>query len=285
MRAAELKSGNFFGQVTRRHVCAGVTISEICHPGARCVPLHSHESAYFSLLLGGGYRETFGRRTIQYGLHTISFHPPGTVHRGEFDASGGRMLAIELPHTWLDRVRDFAPPPAFSHYRAGGPLAWLAFRLHREYRRSDAASPLIIEGILLEMLAEVSRRRPCDDSADPAWLAVAVELLRAEFQRSLTLGEVARRVCVHPAHLSRVFRRKYRQTVGEFVNELRVRYAIERMAHDVPLSELSLAAGFADQSHFTRVFRAHTGSTPARFRASNGSRPRPANRNSRLLHS
>jgi AraC family transcriptional regulator len=285
MSAAELKSGNFFGQVTRRYVCAGATISEICHPRARRVPLHSHESAYFSLLLGGSYRESFGRRTIQYGLQAISFHPPGTVHRGEFDASGGRMFAIELAHAWLDRVRDFAPPPACSHYRAGGPLAWLASRLHREYRRSDAASPLTIEGILLEMLAEVSRRRPCDDSADPAWLAVAVELLRAEFQRSLTLGEVARQVRVHPAHLSRVFRRKYRQTVGEFVNELRVSYAIHHMAHDVPLSELSLAAGFADQSHFTRVFRASTGITPAKFRASNSSRPRAGSRNSRLHRS
>ncbi len=272
MRAAELKSGNFFGQVTHRYVCAGATFSDVRHPKARRVPLHSHESAYFSLLLGGGYQETFGRRTIQYGLRAISFHPSGTVHRGEFDAAGGRLFAIELGSAWLDRVRDFAPPPAFSHYRAGGPLAWLASRLHREYRHSDAASRLTIEGILLEMLAEVSRRRPCDDSAHPAWLALAVEFLRAEFQRSLTLGEVARQVRVHPAHLSRVFRRNYRQTVGEFVNELRVRYALERLAQDVPLSELSLAAGFADQSHFTRVFRALTGTTPAKFRGS--SKPR-----------
>jgi len=179
------------------------------------------------------------------------------------------MFAIELSHAWLDRVRDFAPPPAFSHYRAGGPLAWLASRLHLESRHRDAASRLTIEGIVLEMLAEVSRRRPCDESAGPPWLALAVDLLHAEFQRNLTLGEVARQVRVHPAHLSRVFRRKYRQTVGEFVNELRVRYAIERLAQDVPLSELSLSAGFADQSHFTRVFRGLIGTTPAKFRASN----------------
>jgi len=172
-------------------------------------------------------------------------------------------------------VRDFAPPPAFSHYCAVGPLAWLASRLHREYRQSDAASRLTIEGIVLEMLAEVSRRRPCDESADPAWLALAVDLLRAEFQRTLTLGEVARQVRVHPAHLSRVFRRKYRQTVGEFVNELRVRYAMERLAQDIPLSELSLSAGFADQSHFTSVFRALTGITPAKFRSSNRLRQHP----------
>jgi AraC family transcriptional regulator len=272
MSATELKPGNFFGEVTHKYVWAGATISEVEHPRARRVPLHGHESAYFSLLLGGGYRETFGDRTIEYGLRAISFHPPGTVHRGEFGAAGGRIFAIELASPWLHRVRDFAPPPPFSHYRAGGPLAWLATRLYREYRQNDAASRLTIEGILLEMLAELSRSRPLDESAEPPWLAAAVELLRAEFQRSLTLSDVAGQVRVHPAHLSRVFRRKYRQTVGEFVNELRVRYAMERLADDVSLSELSLSAGFADQSHFTRVFRALTGTTPAKFRASHRSR-------------
>jgi AraC family transcriptional regulator len=285
MSAAELKPGNFFGKVTRRFVWAGATISEVCHPKARRLPLHSHESAYFSLLLAGGYRETFGERTIEYGLRAVSFHPPGTTHRGEIGAAGGRLFAVELGRAWLDRVRDFAPLPPFSHYRAGGPLAWLATRLHREYKQNDAASRLTIEGILLEMLAEVSRSRPLDESAEPAWLAAAVELLRAEFQRSLTLAEVARQVRVHPAHLSRVFRRKYRRTVGEFVNELRVRYAMERLAQDVPLSELSLSAGFADQSHFTRVFRALIGTTPAKFRTSHRSPPDHANHGSRTYQS
>jgi AraC family transcriptional regulator len=35
-----------------------------------------------------------------------------------------------------------------------------------------------------------------------------------------------------------------------------------------PLAELSVEAGFADQSHFTRLFRARTGLTPATYRRS-----------------
>ncbi len=268
MTATALKPGQFFGSVTRKFVCAGATISEVCHPKPRRVPLHSHDACYFSLLVGGSYSETFGRQTIHYGLRSVAFHPPGTVHCGEIGRCGGRLFAIELESAWLERVRDVAPPPTYSHYRPGGSLAWLAARLRREYRQRDAASRLTIEGILLEMLAEVSRRRPGGETVEPRWLASAVELLRAEFQRSLTLGEIARQVCVHPAHLSRVFRRKYGQTVGEYVNELRVQYAMEQLARDVSLSDLSLAAGFADQSHFTRVFRTLTGTTPAKFRAS-----------------
>jgi AraC family transcriptional regulator len=266
--AAALKPGQFYGNVRRKFVCAGATISEVCHPKPRRVPLHSHHACYFSLLLGGGYCETFGRRTIEYGLHSIAFHPPGTVHSGEIGRSGGRLFAIELEDVWLNRVRDFAPPRAYSHYSPGGELAWLAARLYREYKHGEAASPLAIEGILLEMLGEVSRVRAVGESGEPRWLVTAVDLLHAEFQRSLTLGEIARQVRVHPVHLSRVFRGKYGQTVGEYLNVLRIRYAIEQLERDTPLSDLSLAAGFADQSHFTRVFRALTGTTPAKFRAS-----------------
>jgi AraC-like DNA-binding protein len=33
----------------------------------------------------------------------------------------------------------------------------------------------------------------------------------------------------------------------------------------VPLAELALAAGFADQAHFTRMFRSTLGVTPGRY--------------------
>ena len=36
---------------------------------------------------------------------------------------------------------------------------------------------------------------------------------------------------------------------------------------DRPLAEIAAEAGFADQSHFTRLFRRYLGTTPGRFRA------------------
>jgi len=267
MNAAVLKPGQFFGRVARKYSAGGATLSEVRHPRPRRVPVHGHEACYFCHLLGGDYSETFNDETIQYSLRSIAFHPPGTVHRGEIGAAGGRLFAIELDGRWLERVREIAPPRSFSYYRAGGELAWLAARLHKEYQNGDSASGLMVEGILLEMLAEISRKRPGEETGSPRWLAVALEFLRAEFRRSLTLDEVAKHAGVHPAHLSRVFRRRYGKSVGEYVNEMRVRFAVQELAKDVPLSDLSLAAGFADQSHFTRIFRSVTGTTPARFRA------------------
>jgi len=46
---------------------------------------------------------------------------------------------------------------------------------------------------------------------------------------------------------------------------------VERVKHllietDLPLAEIAVAAGFADQSHCTRRFRELVGITPRRFR-------------------
>ena len=47
----------------------------------------------------------------------------------------------------------------------------------------------------------------------------------------------------------------------------RLEFARERMHADRPLVEVACDAGFADQAHFTRAFKAAFGLTPARYRA------------------
>jgi AraC family transcriptional regulator len=85
----------------------------------------------------------------------------------------------------------------------------------------------------------------------------------------LTLAHVAAQVGVHPVHLATTFRRKYGVTVGEFVRRLRIEHACaELLKKDLPLTAIALQAGFADQSHFSKVFKSYVGTTPAKYRRS-----------------
>jgi AraC-like DNA-binding protein len=55
--------------------------------------------------------------------------------------------------------------------------------------------------------------------------------------------------------------------VTAYVHGLRIEWARTRIARDdTPLADLALDAGFADQAHFSRVFRRVTGSTPSQYR-------------------
>lgn len=265
--ARHLAPGSFYGRVTQKRDDDGVILSDLRHAGPRKLPRHSHELAYFCLLLDGDYAERLGRRTVAYKPLTVVFHPPGTEHHDEIGDRGGRFFSVEVGGRWLELLREYAPAPSSSFDLTGGDLAWLAVRMYREFGAGDAASQLAIQGLLLEMLAAVARAPCAAESSEPAWLAKATDLLHAEFRNSLTIGRIARQAGVHPCHLTRVFRQFKRQGVGEYVHRLRVQFACRQLADPgVGLADLALSAGFSDQSHFNRVFKQLTGMTPGAFR-------------------
>jgi AraC family transcriptional regulator len=73
---------------------------------------------------------------------------------------------------------------------------------------------------------------------------------------------------VHPIHLARTFRARYGISVGEYGRRVRIEWAAAEIARgESSLAAVATEAGFADQSHFTRLFRRYVGTTPARFRA------------------
>jgi AraC family transcriptional regulator len=130
------------------------------------------------------------------------------------------------------------------------------------------ALPLAMEGLVLELLAETARSKDgVKKRRSPNWLAQVRELLHDRFPERLILDEIAGAVGVHPVHLCRVFRQQYRCTVGDYVRKLRLDFASRQLAtSSASLAEIAFAAGFSDQSHFTKAFRRASGMTPVEWR-------------------
>jgi AraC family transcriptional regulator len=149
-------------------------------------------------------------------------------------------------------------------------------RLYDEWKQLDVLSSLAIEGLVLEVLAHMIRHLvPSLGSRPPRWLKEAIDLLHAEFTEPLSLEYVARAVGVHPVYLARVFRQRHQCTVGEYIRRLRIEYACRQLAtSDTPLTDIAMAAGFADPSHFSKVFRRIMGLSPAAFRNGCSAAPR-----------
>lgn len=132
----------------------------------------------------------------------------------------------------------------------------------------DAAAPLAIEGLLLELVASASRMRDQNGSAGrPRWLDDARDRIHVELAARPSLTGLAQSVGVHPVTLARAFRRAFGCTVGEYVRRLRIERATRLLADtDLPLAKIALTEGFSDQSHFSNLFRRHTGLSPFQFR-------------------
>jgi AraC family transcriptional regulator len=270
----KLPPGSFFGRTISRRTIAGITALESAYSSGICLPPHEHVAAFFDLVVGGACTEVLGGQTRTRGQWTFAFHPAGEVHSSRWHGEGARCFHVEVAPSLLDRARQYSPDLDHPvHFPVGTPHL-LATRLYEEFRQSDEVSPLVIEGLTLELLAECSRQASrTRDRQPPRWLLAVSDLVRAKFREHLTLGAIAESVGVHPAHLARVFHRFHGCTLGGHVRKLRVEFACHCLTtSDIPLADLALATGFSDQSHFSNAFKRHTGITPAAFRRS--ARPR-----------
>jgi AraC family transcriptional regulator len=232
------------------------------------LPKHAHECASLCLVLRGTYTEVYGRRTRVCKPSTLVFYAPGGEHSDRFHGGGGRCFNAEVSMSWLARVREYSAVMDSQAEFGGARLINLATKLYNEFRLMDEAAPLAIEGLMLEIVAEASRRtRAATGRRIPHRIERAKEFLHAHYQESVRLEQVAEAIGAHPVYLAREFRKHYRCTVGEYIRRLRVELACSRLSgSDEPIAKVALSAGFSDQSHLTRALRSVTGLSPAKYR-------------------
>jgi AraC family transcriptional regulator len=243
----------------------GLIVRELRFPADyRQLPFEA-ERPYLALVLDGSMVKSFRAKTKDFGRGSAFTMPAGLWHGARFGRRGSTIVILR-PSS------DSTPlTAAFRHLEElrGRGFNWLGWRLAAELRASDAAAPMAAEGYALELLAATAREVAIDRRVGPrpSWLGSAEEFLRARIGDPVGLSELAAAVGVNPAHLARVFRARHGVSVGEYGRRLRLDWAAAEVARDDrPIAAIAAEAGFADQSHFTRLFRRHVGTTPARFR-------------------
>lgn len=260
----------------KREVC-GFSLLEINYCPGFELSTHAHKQANFCIVLAGGCAEIYRRKTRELTLSSLNFLPAQQPHSFKISRSGMRAFSVEIAPQWLKRMREYSLEVEDSVYCSSGPLIQLQTRLYHEFRNIDDASPLAVEGIALEMLAEASRRQIINKDGNgktpPYWLKQARGIIHEEFSLHLSLDAIAQEVGVHPVHLARMFRKYYGCSPGEYIRRVRIENACRRMTTTgASLNEIALASGFSDQSHFNRIFKRLKGVTPGEYRAEFGLR-------------
>jgi AraC family transcriptional regulator len=256
------------GVPVKTRLVGGFVFTEYLYRERAVIGRHCHELAYFSLVLGGSYEEQCSQKQIRYcDSKNVLYHPAGEAHSDAFGNSGGTIFSIELEPRWTSTLREYELHAEESLSLPHSLVSWLARRAYEAFTDSDHRSALLLEATAIELLYQLPwKHSALAESGTPRWLKNVVEILHAEFCRPFSLTAIAQRVGAHPVHLARAFRRCHRMTVGQYVRRLRVDYAMNALSSGDSLSDIAANAGFSDQSHLGRVFRAATGMTPRQFR-------------------
>lgn len=102
----------------------------------------------------------------------------------------------------------------------------------------------------------------------PAWVNELKQIIQDQVDTSLNLTQISKSLDINASYLSREFSKHFNNlSFGEYTRKLRIEKAIQLIKESsYSLTEIAYLTGFSDQSHFTRIFKQHTGKNPSAYR-------------------
>jgi AraC-like DNA-binding protein len=124
------------------------------------------------------------------------------------------------------------------------------------------------EDLLVAVLNRYLKNKPGSKKKTPAWAQELKDIIQDHIDANLSLKELSKGLDINPSYLSREFSRYFENmSFGEYIRKQRIEKAIELMQQPAySLTEIAYLTGFSDQSHFTRIFKKHTGQNPSVYR-------------------
>ncbi|WP_239117137.1 cupin domain-containing protein [Planotetraspora phitsanulokensis] len=264
------------------------------------VPAYGTGKAVFHVLLDGACTIEVSGRHIELTAGDVVLLPGGQAHRVR-TAGGGGQDAVEEPGEAFSIMRsqtgEIVMDLLCGYYTFGSGAGAMLFRslpdplqvsfgqadeivrmlsvvMRQEARHDGLGTRAILSSLCNALLAMVLRASPSRFVGAPAWTAADDPRLRLVIEAVLqdpgndwTVARLAEVATMSRATLARNFSRSTGLTAGDFVTQVRMMIAAERLIEtDLTVAAVAAGVGYGSESAFNRAFRQATGSTPARFR-------------------
>jgi AraC-like DNA-binding protein len=227
-----------------------------------------------------------GKNPVVADPNTVMFYNNGQIYsRGRLSEKGDLCEWFNFdPRLVADAIRPYnahvddhpVEPFSFSH----GPSDTTSYLLQRlvvdHIQGEQRPDPLFIEETALQILNRVIENRYHQLGVYPFQATVSTErdvvdairkVLAVRFEQNPCLEEIAAELNYSPFHLCRIFRKHIGQSIRQYLNQLRLRAALEYVTQaNLDLTSLALKMGFATHSHFTEAFRKMFGAPPSILR-------------------
>lgn len=126
------------------------------------------------------------------------------------------------------------------------------------------------ENLLHEVYNKFLKEKKKNKKKAPAWVKDLKKIIQDQIDNQFTfdLQKISKDLEINPSYLSREFSKYFGDlNFGDYVRKLRIEKAISLIQNSTySLTEIAYMTGFSDQSHFTRIFKIHTGKNPSSYR-------------------
>jgi AraC-like DNA-binding protein len=191
-------------------------------------------------------------------------------------------LHFYLPRGSLDAIADDCDARRIGdlHYAPGTPvadpvIAGLGLSMLHAFELPDQANTLFLDHLLQAVATHLAASfggmqpgsRPRRGGLNPWQESRAKAIISANLGGELQIADLARECRISASHFQRAFRTSTGVAPHQWLLQRRVDEARTKLRDlRLSLADVALACGFADQSHFTRVFARFEGLSPGRWR-------------------
>lgn len=237
---------------------------------------HSHDFYEFIYMLAGGCTQCVNETDLIQGTRSLLVLRPGDRHSFLSQTDDVISVSLSIRKEDFERFGDAFDAGTAKAIRESAAPVFIADAGVLPLLRLDSPSMLTGEAAYDHSFLLACFLKACADSrrirpAPPEALEAAVQEMQSI--ENLCRGIDAFLSLTHYSrtHLARLVRQHYGVSLKQFVNDLRLKQAYHELAlTERSMGEIAESLGFYSLSHFSRIFKARYGVTPAALRRRDG---------------
>ena len=217
--------------------------------------------------------------------------PDTTIHIDFPDATQNeptKCITVELPLSRIDdivaRMNDRLPRTKSSgeweydtsasvHFSNTESVDLLIRKLFHIFTEEHNQKDLLIEmntsELIVHMLQTESRNlllKNYRKHLTKSGLAAAIEYINKNLDRPISVKKLTEIACMSKASFYRYFNNEFGMSPGEYINSERVKMARKLLVgQKLNVTDVSFKLGYSSLSHFIKLFKEHTGTTPKQY--------------------
>ena len=228
------------------------------------MPFHTDSAPRLSIVLFGELEEHTLQCSARARPFSVVAKPEAITHRNLFGSRGARLASIVFEEEAFRPLAEAAGLPAWQWFHS-----WAAARegVKLLIAINKGAEESEVKEKVIQLMASLLPERPDTQKTPPLWLQYIAERVEDSCHENLLVQNLAVEVGVHPVYLARIFRKHYGCSVKEYQHRQRLRRSLGQLAgQEASLAHLAYDFGYADQAHFSRIFKREAGMSPGQFR-------------------
>lgn len=246
----------------------GVQLLAVANSGRLCRVYH--ETYTVCTILAGEAEWSYRGRTHRSEAGGLMIMEPGELHATKRINKVGTYRVVLIPASVMHGIiADEEESAARPHFAVAAATQPHLFRSFAAFHRSAETGASALEqqsrlaNCIRDLLKDCAERRPQTDFRAPPSHAVAKarDLLNDTYRVDVPLAQLAATVGLSGYQLCKAFAREVGMPPHAYRLQIRLARAQQLLRRDFSPAEAAVSAGFYDQSHLTRHFRAAFGVT------------------------